>query len=128
MEIKVRGRLGGDPELKTVGADNIQVVIFSLAHTPRSKKNGEWVDGDTTWYRVIKFGYGAEAIAQTIKKGDEVLVIGTLKMNNYTDKNGATKLQMEITASEIGVVPRIAKTKTQPTSGGWEQPWQMKTQ
>lgn len=123
MEIKVRGRLGADPELKTVGSENIQAVIFSLAHTPRSKKNGEWVDGDTNWYRVVKFGYGAEAIAQTIKKGDEVLVIGSLKMNNYTDKNGVTKLQMEITANEVGVVPRIAKAKTEQSNGGWEQPW-----
>jgi single-strand DNA-binding protein len=123
MEIKVRGRLGADPELKTVGSENIQAVIFSLAHTPRSKKNGEWVDGDTNWYRVVKFGYGAEAIAQTIKKGDEVLVIGALKMNNYTDKNGVTKLQMEITANEVGVVPRIAKAKTEQSNGGWEQPW-----
>lgn len=109
MEIRVRGRLGKDPELKTVGADNLQMVSFSLAHTPRSKKNGEWVDGDTTWYRVVRFGTGAEAIAQSITKGDEVLVIGTLKMNNYTDKNGEAKSQLEITASEVGIVPKAAK-------------------
>ena len=122
MEIRVRGRLGNDPELKTVGADNLQLVTFSLAHTPRSKQNGQWVDGETAWYRVAKFGKGAEAIAEQVKKGDEVLVIGTLKMNNYTDKNGVTKLQMEISASEIGIVPRIRKDKPQATEG-WENPW-----
>lgn len=122
MEIRVRGRLGNDPELKTVGADNLELVTFSLAHTPRSKQNGQWVDGETNWYRVAKFGRGAEAIANTVKKGDEVIVIGTLKMNNYTDKNGVTKLQMEITASELGVVPRAEKNK-QTNTGGWEQPW-----
>ena len=123
MEIRVRGRLGNDPELKTVGADNLQLVTFSLAHTPRSKQNGQWVDGETNWYRVIKFGKGAEAIANTVKKGDEVIVIGTLKMNTYTDKNGVEKTQMEITVSELGVVPKSAKVKTQASSGGWEQPW-----
>jgi len=122
MEIRVRGRLGNDPELKTVGADNLSLATFSLAHTPRSKKNGEWVDGDTNWYRVVRFGSGAEAVAQTIKKGDEVIVIGTMKLNNYTDKNGVEKTQMEITASEIGVVPKIARNKTQSNDGGLE-PW-----
>jgi single-strand DNA-binding protein len=122
MEIRVRGRLGNDPELKTVGADNLQLVNFSLAHTPRSKKNGEWVDGETNWYRVVRFGSGAEAIAQTVKKGDEVIVIGTMKLNNYTDKNGVEKTQMEITASEIGVVPKIARNKPQSNDGGLE-PW-----
>ena len=123
MEIRVRGRLGNDPELKTVGADNLELVTFSLAHTPRSKKNGEWVDGDTNWYRVIKFGKQAETLAQTLKKGDEVIVIGTLKLNNYTDKNGVEKSQMEITVSELGVVPKMAKNKTHNNDGGWEQPW-----
>jgi single-strand DNA-binding protein len=124
MEIRVRGRLGNDPELKTVGTDNLQMVTFSLAHTPRSKKNGEWVDGETNWYRVVRFGAGAEAIAKTITKGDEVIVIGSMKMNNYTDKNGVTKTQMEISASEVGIVPKIAKNKTeQASSGGWQQPW-----
>ena len=123
MEIRVRGRLGNDPELKKVGADNLELVTFSLAHTPRSKQNGQWVDGETNWYRVVKFGKGAEAIAQTVKKGDEVIVIGTMKLNNYTDKNGVTKTQMEISASELGIVPKIAKSNTQSNNGGWEQPW-----
>lgn len=121
MEIRVRGRLGNDPELKTVGADNLQLATFSLAHTPRAKKNGEWQDGETTWYRVTRFGLGAEAIAQQVHKGDEVLVIGTLKMNTYTDKNGVEKTQFEITASDIGVIPKIARKQTQPTNqGGWD--------
>jgi len=121
MEIRVRGRLGNDPELKTV-ADNLQLASFSLAHTMRTKKNGEWVDGDTTWYRVVRFGTQAEAIAQNVRKGEEVIVIGTLKMNTYTDKNGIEKTQMEITASEIGVVPKVIKTKPQPNNGG-QEPW-----
>jgi single-strand DNA-binding protein len=123
MEVRVRGRLGQDPELKTVTADNLPLVTFSLAYTPRSKKNGEWVDGETNWYRVVKFGRGAEAIADGIKKGDEVIVIGTMKMNNYTDKSGVAKSVMEINASEIGIIPRASKTTTQPKNEGWEQPW-----
>lgn len=123
MEVRVRGRLGNDPEFKTVTSDNLPLVMFNLAYTPRSKQNGQWVDGETNWYRVIKFGKQAEAIASMLKKGDEVIVIGTMKMNNYTDKNGVAKTQMEINASELGVVPKIAKTNTQSNSGGWEQPW-----
>jgi single-strand DNA-binding protein len=126
MEIRVRGRLGNDPELKTVTADNLPLVTFSLAYTPRSKKNGEWVDGETNWYRVAKFGRNAELFAQTLKKGDEVIVIGTAKLNTYTDKNGAEKTQLEINAAEIGFVPKLQKA-TGPvgynSNEGYEQPW-----
>jgi len=124
MEIRVRGRLGNDPELKVVGAESTPLVTFSLAHTPRSKKNGEWVDGETAWYRVAKFGLSAEPVAETLKKGDEVLVIGSLKMNTYTDKNGAEKTQLEITASEIGVIPKVTRNKPQTTKQeGWDNGW-----
>lgn len=122
MEIKVRGRLGNDPELKTVGAEKISVTVFSLAHTPRSKKNGEWVDGDTQWFQVAHFGKRAEALAKAAKKGDEVIVIGTLKMTKYTDRNGVEKSGMEITANEIGLVPKVER-QLAGTQGGWEQPW-----
>ena len=124
MEIRVRGRLGNDPESKIVGADKIPVTVFSLAHTPRSKKNGEWVDGDTQWFQVAYFGKRAEAIASTAKKGDEVIVIGTLKMNKYQDRNGVERNGMEITAQEIGIVPKFERAKSNnATQGGWEQPW-----
>ena len=98
------------------------LVSFSLAFTPRSKKNGQWIDGETNWYRVVKFGVSAEAIAQSLRKGDEVIVIGQLRMNSYTDKNGVQKSQMEINASEVGIIPRITNYKTQTTTGG-SDPW-----
>ena len=122
MEIRVRGRLGSDPELKSVGTEKLLLVSFSLAFTPRSKKNGQWIDGETNWYRVVKFGVSAEAIAQSLRKGDEVIVIGQLRMNSYTDKNGVQESQMEINASEVGIIPRITNYKTQTTTGG-SDPW-----
>lgn len=121
MEIKVRGRLGNDPELKTVGPDNTEIVTFSLAHTARHRKNGEWQDGETTWYRVARFGTSAQAILENLHKGDEVLVIGALKMNTYTDKAGATKTQMEITASDVAIVPKAKKKETK--TEGWDTGW-----
>lgn len=123
MEIKVRGRLGNDPETKKVGADNLIVTVFSLAHTPRSKKNGEWVDGDTQWFQVAYFGKRAEALGKATKKGDEVIVIGTLKMNKYTDRNGVEKSGMEITASEIGLVPKVERAQQTQSQGGWDTTW-----
>ena len=121
IAITVKGNVGSEPELK-FSKNNKAWATFNLAHTPRERKGEEWVDGETNWYRVIKFGASAEAITQTLKKGDEVIVIGSLKLNTYTDKNGIEKSQMEISASEIGVVPKVTKNKTQTNTGGSE-PW-----
>lgn len=122
MEIKVRGRLGSDPEVKIVGTDNLPVTSFSLAHTPRSKKNGEWIDGDTQWFQVSMFGKRAQAFGDAARKGDEVLVVGALKMNNYTDRTGQQKTGLEITATDIGLIPKIVK-KEPPRDKTWDNAW-----
>ncbi len=63
------------------------------------------------WFRVVQFGVKAEATTDMIKKGDAVLVNGTMKQSTYTDKEGKEKTSMEITATDVGVVPRMVKGK-----------------
>lgn len=99
MEIKVRGRLGNDPELKS-SSNGTDYCTFSLAYTPRKKVNNEWVDGETQWYRVVAFDKKAQQAA-TLRKGEAVLLFGSVKLSTYTGKDGAEKSSLEITASEI---------------------------
>lgn len=112
MHISVKGNLGSDPELKFSKSGNAY-CNFSLAYTPRVQENGEWKDGETTWFRVTLFGSKAEAIADNaeIKKGATVLVVGDMKQSTYTDKEGKERTSMEITATDIGLVPRLQKTQ-----------------
>ena len=117
MHISVKGNLGSDPDLK-FSKNNNAYCNFSLAYTPRKQVNGEWVDGETNWFKVVVFGTKAEAVADNFKKGDSVLVIGDLAQSTYTDKEGKEKTSMEITAKEVGLVPRLGKPKTQEAA-----PW-----
>jgi single-strand DNA-binding protein len=116
MEIKVKGRVGSDPEIKFVTQDQLPLVTFSIAYTPRSKKGGEWVDGETMWFKVAQFGKKAEAIADTIKKGDEVLVLGSVKQSTFQGRDGSEKTALEIAASEVALVPRLQKESGRATS------------
>lgn len=126
MEIKVKGRVGNDPEMKFVTQDQLPLVTFSMAYTPRTRKGSEWVEGETMWFRVAMFGKKAEAIADTIKKGDELLVIGTLKQSTYKGRDGVEKNSLEITANEIGLIPKLIQTnKTRSTANpqaDWDAP------
>jgi single-strand DNA-binding protein len=110
MNITVKGNVGSDPELK-FSKNNTAYVTFSVAYRPRTKDGDNWVDGETMWFRVVQFGVKAEATTDMIKKGDAVLVNGTMKQSTYTDKEGKEKTSMEITATDVGVVPRMVKGK-----------------
>ena len=122
MHISVKGNLGSDPDLK-FSKNNTAYCNFSLAYTPRKQINGEWQDGEVTWFRVIAFGTKAEAIADTFRKGDSVLVVGDLEQKTYTDKEGNEKTSMEIAAKEVGLVPRLGKPKTQQFAKQEASPW-----
>lgn len=126
MEIKVKGRAGTDPELKFVTQQQLALATFNLAYTPRTKKGNEWVEGETMWFKVAMFGSKAEAIADAVKKGDELLVVGALRQNTYQAKDGSTKTALEINANEIAIVPRLQKTAARPAAApepGWDQGW-----
>jgi single-strand DNA-binding protein len=122
MNISVKGNLGSDPDLK-FSKNNTAYCNFSLAYTPRKQVNGEWQDGETMWFKVVAFGTKAEAVADTFKKGDTVLVVGEMAQSTYTDKEGNEKTSMEITAKEVGLVPRLGKPKAQQFATKEASPW-----
>jgi len=122
MNINVKGNLGSDPDLK-FSKNNTAYCNFSLAYTPRKQVNGEWQDGETIWFKVVAFGTKAEAIADTFRKGDSVLVVGEMAQSTYTDKEGNEKVSMEITAKEVGLIPKLGKPKTQQFAKQEATPW-----
>ncbi len=103
--ITVTGNLGSDAEFKKT-PNGTPVTSFSLANTSRKQKMGEWVNGDTTWFRVFVWGDESVGTAATFRKGDKVIVTGRFKVSSYTSKDGEEKQTLEINADSVGLVPR----------------------
>jgi single-strand DNA-binding protein len=123
MNISVKGNLGSDPDLK-FSKNNTAYCNFSLAYTPRKQVNGEWQDGETMWFKVVAFGTKAEAIADTFRKGDTVLVTGELAQSTFTDKaDGKERVSLEIIAKEVGLVPKLGKPKSGQFATKEATPW-----
>ena len=102
--ITITGNVGKDVELKFVGDKQIAIATFSMAHTPRIKKDGEFQDGETMWFKVIAFMSKAEAVADQLQKGDPVLVTGSLTQSTYLDKEGRERTVLEIKADEVATL------------------------
>ena len=103
--ITVTGNLGTDPEFRKT-PNGTPVTSFSIANTSRKQKMGEWVDGDTTWFRIFVWETDAAGTATSFKKGDKVVVTGRFKASTYTTKEGVEKLSLEINADSVGLVPK----------------------
>jgi single-strand DNA-binding protein len=110
--ITITGNVGKDVELRFAGDKQIAIATFSMAHTPRIKKDGEFQDGETMWFKVVTFMSKAEAVADQLQKGDTVLVTGSLTQSTYLDKEGKERTALEIKADEVALlIKRHARSK-----------------
>lgn len=97
--ITVVGRLGGDPSLKSVRGD--RVAEFRVASKARRKEGDDYVDGHTNWYSVEAWGDFALHVAASLRKGDLVVVLGKLKVEQWEsgERRGTS---VKIRADHVG--------------------------
>ena len=120
--LTVVGNMVADPELKYT-ANGAAVANFTVASTPRSYDKGraEWVDGEPLFMRCSIWREAAENAAESLKKGQRVIVTGKLKSRSY-DKDGAKKTVVELEVDEIGPSLRYAVVVTDKAGAAKPKP------
>lgn len=98
------GNVGQQHDLKYSSSGHA-VLKFSVAVRDRVRDGEQWVDGETTWFDIVCFGYLAEAVSDIKPKGKRVIVQGLIKKNVWEDKNGVKHSNVEVIADEVGVIP-----------------------
>ncbi|KQT89489.1 hypothetical protein ASG49_17240 [Marmoricola sp. Leaf446] len=96
----VPGWVGGDVDLREVGES--QVASFRLASTPRYQRQGEWVDGPTSWFTVNCWRGLARHVAGSVRRGDAVVVHGRLRVDTWTRDDGSTSTTVVVDATSVG--------------------------
>jgi single-strand DNA-binding protein len=90
------GRLGGDPKLSSTKSGK-QICSFNVGVTTGFGNQ----EKKTDWFRVTTFGGLAENCSRFLKKGSQVFVDGTVHLDTYTDKSGATKASLDLLANSV---------------------------
>jgi single-strand DNA-binding protein len=96
-QVHITGYAGTEVETRGNGT----VSAFRLACTPRIKTKGGWGDGNTTWIEVACFRTLARHVAQSVRKGDPVLVVGRLRTNVW-EKDGQSRERLVLEADTVG--------------------------
>ena len=125
-QIVITGNLGQDPELWFIPSGKA-VCTISVGDTPRRKneQTGQWEDaGDTLWLRCTIWREKAEAVAEQLKRGDAVTVIGRLKQRSWEDKDGGKRTVIECDAFDVAKVVKAspAQREQQPAGDPWATP------
>jgi single-strand DNA-binding protein len=109
------GNLVDDPELRFTSS-GIAVANLRVAVTQRIQQDGEWRDGDTSFLRVNAWRGQAEHLADSLSKGDRVMVTGRLRQRSWETPEGDKRSVTEIEADEVGASLKWATAKVERTT------------
>ena len=104
--ITMTGNLVSDPELRYTPSGTA-VANFTVANTPRFMQDDVWQDGDPLFLRCTVWFEYAENVANSLHKGDRVLVSGRLRANYYETKDGEKRTSFECDVDEVGPALRF---------------------
>jgi single-strand DNA-binding protein len=99
-KVIVVGRLGADPEVRTVGNGGT-VTRLSVATSEN------WVDKEgkkqerTEWHKIVVWGKLAEICGKHLSKGRQVYLEGRLQTRSWEDQQGQKKYSTEIVANTV---------------------------
>lgn len=101
--VTICGALTADPELRFTPSGKA-VAGFTVASNPRTfdKASNAWKDGDPLFLRVNVWNKQAENIAESLRKGDRVVVTGALSQRAWEDREGNKRTAYEVLADEVG--------------------------
>jgi single-strand DNA-binding protein len=119
--ITIIGNLTADPDLKYTPT-GVAVAKFTVASTPRfyDKQASEWRDGDSLFLSCQAWQQQAENAAESLTKGQRVVVTGRLKQRSYEASDGTRRTVYEVEADDVA--PSLRNATAQVTRTQREKP------
>ncbi|MEJ2865311.1 single-stranded DNA-binding protein [Actinomycetospora flava] len=115
--LTIVGNLTDAPELRYLPSGAARAGL-TVASTPRrfDRQSGEWTDGDALFLRAVAWGPLAEHAAESLSKGDRVVVTGRLRQRSFETAEGQRRQVIELEVDEVGVSLRYATARPQRTT------------
>lgn len=120
--ISFEGTLTKDPSVRFT-AEGYAVATVNVACNDRKQdSNGKWVNGDTTFLTCYIYRKMAENVAESLRKGDLVVVTGKYMSRGWEDSNGNKRTAQEVKVDSIGLSLRFESIDS-PKSARQEVSW-----
>ncbi len=100
--VELIGRLGANPEVRQVG-NGVSFCRFSVAtNRPGANDDHGKRTSETEWTTVEAWERLAEVCGNYLQKGRRVMVLGSLRTDNWQDKDsGQTRSRTYVRADEV---------------------------
>lgn len=113
------GNLTKDPETRST-TSGVTVCSFTIAVNRRFSKGDE---KETDFFRINAWRGLGDTCARYLTKGKKVSVVGELQARMYTDKEGSTRLSLDVSADEVEFLSPMEKTENRAVATGNTGDW-----
>ena len=114
-KIIIIGNLTGDPAIRTT-RDGISVCDFTVAVNGRRKED------PAQFFRVSAWRQMGENCHKYLAKGRKVCVTGVVSAHTYSGNDGATRVSLDIQASEVEFLSPASGDSQQQSAPEHQQP------
>lgn len=99
--VELIGWLGNDPEQRYTPS-GVAIAEFSVATKRVGSRNedGSW-SYETDWLDVVAWDQLAETVVTSLRKGSRVRVTGSLRVDNWEDREGNKRKRVNVRAEDI---------------------------
>ena len=94
--------LTADPELRFTPSGAAVVSLRVACNDRYQDAQGQWVDADPTFVNVSAWRGLAENVAESLHKGDQVVVVGVLQGRTWESEDHERRSANDVTASYVG--------------------------
>lgn len=129
--ITIEGNLVADPEMRFTPSGK-QLAEFRVAATRRKRNDrGEWYDDKQVFLKVTVWDLLAENVANSLHKGDGVVVVGQLYQDEWEGQDGQRRTEVKMEGRNVGVsllraeteVRRVPRQSAAPAPAPAHDPW-----
>lgn len=127
VPVTLLGKLIRDPELR-FSPKGVAYVNFTIVAASRSKKDGVWAEDDASFWKCAAFKQQAENVAESLVKGDNVIVVGRLRQDDWHKEDGTKQTGYKVTVDQVGPslmwnCARVTRTERGVADALTPDPW-----
>jgi single-strand DNA-binding protein len=109
------GNITRDPELRyTAGGQAIATFGIAVNRRWQNRQSQAWEES-TSFFDVVCWGDLGTNVADSLGKGDRVLVSGRLEQRSWETQDGEKRSKIEVVADEVGPSVRWAVARPEKT-------------
>jgi single-strand DNA-binding protein len=126
--VAMEATLTADPEVRFTTGGKCVASLSVVCNERERGQNGQWQDGEAHFFDVTVWPKASENIAESVKQGDRVVIVGYLQQDKWETQQGEKRSKVKVVADHIGPAMTFgtaptARERGEYQGGGGSDPW-----